>query len=588
MPHPSHQHHAAPIRVLGALLAVLVGLVAGLLVMPGAEAAMPAEVYSAAPASTGTMTVFCAGFAACNTAGLSNNGYKNHFNTMFWRMYSGSNCVNYVAYRMIQAGLPNTRPWSGTGNATNWGVAMSSITNRRPLVGSVAWWRSNAPGASADGHVAYVEAVISPTDIIVSESNWDGAFDWREVTTGKDWPSGFIHFKDVALTASTAPAITGTAQVLAPLTVSTGKWTPATPSSYSYQWLADGAPIPGATAPTFTPGVAQYGQTISVQVKAASAAYVGSTVVTAATAATAPGVLSSNGTPTIAPTKPTDKVQVDHQLTATQPTFLAADGSTPAGLSLAVQWYANGQPIAGATSWTFTPGQPQIGKKLTVGVTASAPAFTDLTVTSAATTPVLGPPITVLQPGSISGTPTRGSSLTAELPVVDAPDMTATFQWLRDGTAIPGATAETYRLTTADVGHHISVELLMKADGYADTTYGLTSDAAGAIAPTTIVTTTPKIGISTSVTGSRPTVTVTVTAPGVATAKGRLTVTIGPWTYTNPLRNGARSVLFPELKNGKRIIKVSYAGTTVIVPATATGSVRIGPVAKAKHKTRKR
>ena len=84
---------------------------------------------------------------------------------MWWRMYSGHNCTNYAAYRMVHSGLPNTRPWTGSGNATNWGSAMSRITNSTPAVGSVAWWRAGVRPAGRSGHVAYVERVVSANEI---------------------------------------------------------------------------------------------------------------------------------------------------------------------------------------------------------------------------------------------------------------------------------------------------------------------------------------------------------------------------------------------------------------------------------------
>ena len=63
---------------------------------------------------------------------------------MYWRMYGGHNCTNYAAYRMVKAGLPNTRPWSGGGNATYWGTSMKSLTNATPRVGAVAWWKAGS------------------------------------------------------------------------------------------------------------------------------------------------------------------------------------------------------------------------------------------------------------------------------------------------------------------------------------------------------------------------------------------------------------------------------------------------------------
>src|SRR5690348_8964061 len=80
--------------------------------------AMPA--LSAAPASA-TVTRLCYGYSACQRAGMSSAGYDRNNSQMYWRMYAGHNCTNYAAYRMVLSGMPNVRPWSGDGNAMNWG-----------------------------------------------------------------------------------------------------------------------------------------------------------------------------------------------------------------------------------------------------------------------------------------------------------------------------------------------------------------------------------------------------------------------------------------------------------------------------------
>ncbi|PPG33474.1 CHAP domain-containing protein [Pseudoclavibacter sp. RFBB5] len=155
---------------------------------------------SAAPAQAASVRL-CSGYAGCQNAGYSHAGYAgaSAANTMYWRMLGGHNCTNYVAYRLIHSnGMANQRPWSGDGNANNWGRLNSSKVDQNPTVSSVAWWDANASGAGPTGHVAYVEQVISANEIIISEDNWVGDFHWKRVTRGgPGWPSGFIHFQDI-------------------------------------------------------------------------------------------------------------------------------------------------------------------------------------------------------------------------------------------------------------------------------------------------------------------------------------------------------------------------------------------------------
>src|SRR4051794_27918557 len=103
------------------------------------------------------MYSLCKGYAGCAIRGYGNAGYDVGRTQMYWRMYAGHNCTNYAAYRMVRRGMANVRPWTGSGNATNWGSAMASITNQTPTVGAVAWWKAGVPPAGSAGHVAYVE-----------------------------------------------------------------------------------------------------------------------------------------------------------------------------------------------------------------------------------------------------------------------------------------------------------------------------------------------------------------------------------------------------------------------------------------------
>lgn len=164
-----------------------------------------------AGAANATSQVYCKTYSGCVTAGYSNFGYAAANSSMYWRMYGGHNCTNYVAYRMIQDGMPNTRPWTGDGNAGYWGIAMKDLTDKAPSVGSVAWWGYGAVGAGSTGHVAYVQEVISPTEIVISEDSFSGTFAWRKlIKSGTGWPTGFIHFATNPA-ASAVPSFTDVA-----------------------------------------------------------------------------------------------------------------------------------------------------------------------------------------------------------------------------------------------------------------------------------------------------------------------------------------------------------------------------------------
>ena len=162
--------------------------------------ALLASVGLTAPASSAEWIVLCTGYDACNAAGYPDSGYKAVSSTSYWRQTPGHNCTNYAAYRLVKNGLPNERPASLTGNAYNWGPAFPDLTDDKPAKGAIAWWDTSY---SATGHVAYVEKVISPDEILVSEDNWGGDFRWRRVTrSGGRWPQGFIHLRDQATPVS--------------------------------------------------------------------------------------------------------------------------------------------------------------------------------------------------------------------------------------------------------------------------------------------------------------------------------------------------------------------------------------------------
>ena len=168
-------------------------------------------------------------------------------------MFTGHNCTNYVAYRLVQSGHAGRPAMGGQRQRLELGRGDGQHHRPVPTVGSVAWYKPHVTPAGANGHVAYVEQVISDTEIIVSEDYWGGDFYWRRITkAGGGWPSGFIHFNDRVVEPTPPPTIAGSPMVGSPLEVAAGAWTPA-PTSVTSAGSPTVPKSPGPPAPTTCP-----------------------------------------------------------------------------------------------------------------------------------------------------------------------------------------------------------------------------------------------------------------------------------------------------------------------------------------------
>ena len=502
--------------------------------------------------SLATSTYLCSGYAGCQAAGYGNAGYSQASSTQYWRMYVGHNCTNYVAYRLIQSGMPDVRPWEGSGNASNWGAAMAGITDQTPTVGSVAWYKSHVTPAGANGHVAYVEQVISDTEIIVSEDYWGGDFHWRRVTkSGGGWPTGFIHFNDRVVKPTTAPAIVGSPAVGAPLEVATGAWTP-TPTSVSVRWLADGAAIPGATAPGYVPTADVKGKALTAEVTAQLSGYAAGTAVLA-TAPVAPGVFQPAELPTIQ-----GVAEVGQTLT------LTASSWSPQPAKVATQWYADGVALPGATGSSLVLTREHTDKRISARTTASASGYRKSASRAVETAPVLAKAIVVTSPSRVKGTPEVGRKLVVRAGSTRPADATATYAWFRDGQRIARTTKPTYTVRRADLGRALSVQVTLSRRHFRDTTESVAVAA---------VTTVPEVKVRPDANRRRVAVDVRVRAPGAPRPDGAMSVSVGGRTVEVQLVDGRARVVLRGLRSGTKPVVVRYAGTDVVQPAVARSSV---------------
>ncbi|MEM6759406.1 MAG: hypothetical protein AAF601_07990, partial [Pseudomonadota bacterium] len=166
------------------------------------------------------------------------------------------------------------------------------------------------------------------------------------------------------------------------------------------------------------------------------------------------GVAGEVGTPVEAP------LEVALTGTAAEDSTLQANLSGPSGLAgagpgdITYQWLRDGVIIAGAIGATYTLDQEDVGATISVQV-----SFGGEDATSAPTADVANindaPKGAVL----ITGTAAETETLVADTTGLSDEDGLGSFsyQWLRDGVAITGATAASYTLVQADVGAAISL-----------------------------------------------------------------------------------------------------------------------------------
>jgi surface antigen len=546
--------------VFACALVVVVALVAR--VAPsGSTPGVTSARGGLALASSGLpFTMLCQGFTDCANKGYSDADYgvKSNYNTMYWNMYSGSNCVNYVAYRMILGGMPSERPAElkpGKGNAEYWGTSFPTLTNTTPTVGSVAWWRGGATGAGAEGHVAYVEKVIAPDDIIVSESNWGSPFDWREITGPTDWPSGFIHFQDKQVQATVAPTLpTTTPTVGVAMRATAGHWSPK--AKVSYQWMVGGTTV--GTSKTYTPDPTLHGKKVSVVVTASAKSYNSTSVTLDAPTAIARGTFAQAAAPVIGGTAQ-----------ATLPLTLDDGQFGPTPISETVQWYADGEPVTGATSSTYVPTVDQIGQEISARIVVHHVGYVPMTVDTTPTAAVLGKPFRV-SGGSVTGTVVRDGTLIANAGTFTDPvDATPTYQWEIDGTPIPGATSATYHPTTAQVGHHLSVLVAASESLYADYTKTYAEGAVG---------TQGQLAVSAVGKSRAVRVHVRMGAPGMDRDELNRTVTvaIGSAKSVNlRLKDGVGTAVLTDVRPGQRTVSVTWGGSSLISAARASVTTKV-------------
>lgn len=361
----------------------------------------------------------------------------------------------------------------------------------------------------------------------------------------------------VPILVTTAPAMSGNPIVGSTLSVTDGTWS-ATPRAFEYTWLRDGAPIQFADEADYDLVAADAGARISVRVTAfhdhlTTARYV--------TPTTEP-VEKRPFTLLAAPSVPT---------TARVGLPVDADPGEwrPAPSTFAYQWFADGTAIAGATNRRYVPTNSDHGSELSVEVTAKCPSCVSRTEASNASNPVEWQQFTMSGQPSIAGTAKVGQRLSLDLPSWSPAPETFTFEWRRDGQAIPGTNARGYLLTPDDVGAVITVAVTGERPSYATKTV--------VTAPTNAVTLGGPLALKT-----RPVISGTTTVGRtLRVSNGTWSPTASSWTYqwyrgaTRIAGATAQTYRLVRADRGQRV----SAKVTARRPGYAPGSAKSAPTA---------
>lgn len=264
-----------------------------------------------------------------------------------------------------------------------------------------------------------------------------------------------------AVTVGAAPRVTSQPRIIGDrrfertMSIDPGTWS-ETGLTFDYEWMRDGVAV--ATGATYAPASGDIGRLISVRVTARKVGFESTTVVTAAVTVR-PAAAPTSALPVVHGTP-----QVGRILTATYGAW--SDSRT----TMSFQWLRDGVAIPGETSAAHTVNSADVGHRLTFRVVGSVP-FHDRGVSESAPTAtvVKAAAPTATQAPAVSGTAAVGRTLSADPGRWNHAGLRFSYRWLRDGTAIEGATASTYNPIGADWTHRISVRVTVTSASYATT-----------------------------------------------------------------------------------------------------------------------
>lgn len=209
----------------------------------------------------------------------------------------------------------------------------------------------------------------------------------------------------------------------------------------SYQWRRNGTPITGATAPVFKLGAVSAGDASGYSVQISNAA--GSVTSDAATLTVSAGAPAA-----VAPSIVTQPVSATVNAGNTATLAVGVGGSGP----FSYQWLHGGQAVAGATAAFYSVASAAAGDAGTYSVQVSNAAGNVTSGSATLTVVAAAPPVgvTVTTHPSPQVQAPGGSAIFAVAATGSGP---ISYQWLKDGLPIVGATSAVLNLSGLSGAH---------------------------------------------------------------------------------------------------------------------------------------
>lgn len=345
-------------------------------------------------------------------------------------------------------------------------VALSGSTG---LTTSLQWLRDGAPISGATS-TSYTLQTIDVGKTVSAQVTFTkaGFSPLVVVTRGAD-----IRPADFESTDHTA--VSGSAGVGQELLANYSVWRPE-PTTVSFQWFADSVAIPGATGDTYTLTSGELGKRVAVQVTGGKEGFATRSAMSNQTAVVASEIpFEASRAPYL---HPTEVVRAYGMLESNLGSGSSNHGWSPQPSEWQYQWLRNGVPIEDETERYYSIRPEDEGFRLSVSVTGLRAGYVSTTISSGQTQTVREPfrfdaPLVGQWPTIRGFSEGVYSTLRADIQewyfpgAVPAPTPTTyTYQWLRNGVPIAGATDRTYNTTLADAEKSISVDVTGSRPNY--------------------------------------------------------------------------------------------------------------------------